>query len=249
MLQRVEGIVIRSLDYGEGNKIISIYTKEIGKISVMVRGAKKAKSRHSAITQLFTYGEFVFFKSSGMGTLNDGEIIQSHHSIRENIVLAAYAAYLSELIDRMMGESEGSSFLFNQIAACLEALEDGKDPQIVMHLFEMKILHLAGYSPVLDQCAVCAESTDNPVLGISSGGILCSKCAHREASPMAVSEKALKLLRLFLQMDIRRLGKIEVSLATKSMLKKFMRDFFDAHIDVRLKSRAFLDQMEKHNMI
>lgn len=84
MLHRVEGIVIRSMDYGEGNAIITLCTENAGKVGVLVRGAKKVKSRHAALIQLFTVGEFVFFRNNGgLGTLNAGEITQSHHPLRE----------------------------------------------------------------------------------------------------------------------------------------------------------------------
>lgn len=65
MLYRLEGIVIRSMDYGEGNKIITLCTESGGKIGVLVRGAKKPKSRHAGLTQVFTHGEYVFFSKSG----------------------------------------------------------------------------------------------------------------------------------------------------------------------------------------
>ncbi|GIQ65347.1 hypothetical protein PACILC2_39150 [Paenibacillus cisolokensis] len=65
MLYRVEGIVIRSMDYGEGNKIVTIITDTHGKAGVLIRGAKKARSRHASLAQPFTYGEFVFFAEAG----------------------------------------------------------------------------------------------------------------------------------------------------------------------------------------
>ncbi len=140
MLYRVEGIVIRSMDYGEGNKIITLCTESGGKTGVLVRGAKKPKSRHAALTQPFTYGEFVFFRNTGLGTLNAGEIIQSHHTLREDITKAAYASYACELLDRVLHDEETGTFWFKQLKACLEALESGKDPLIVMSIYEFKIL-------------------------------------------------------------------------------------------------------------
>ena len=102
MLYRVEGIVIRSMDYGEGNKIITLCTENGGKVGVLVRGAKKPKSRHAALVQLFTYGQYVFFRNTGLGTLNAGEIVESHHELREDLVKASYASYACELLDRVL---------------------------------------------------------------------------------------------------------------------------------------------------
>jgi DNA repair protein RecO (recombination protein O) len=247
MLYRVEGIVIRSMDYGEGNKIISLYTKQYGKVSVMARGVKKMKSRHSAITQLFTYGEFAYFKSGQMGTLNDGEIVRSHHRLREDLHMAAYAAYLAELVDRMTEENDGSAYLFEQLNAGLDAMEDGKDAQITAHIFEMKMLSFAGYSPVLAECVSCGGNAQDPVISVSMGGLLCTACRSRDTAAMVVSEGTLKLLSLFTQMDLRRLGAVNVKPNTKAELKRCMREWMDTHVDVRFKSRGFLDQMEKYD--
>ena len=85
MFQKVEGIVIRTTDYGETNKIVTIYSREFGKVSAMARGAKKPKSRLAAISQLMTHGHFLIQMGSGLGTLQQGEIISSMKEIREDI--------------------------------------------------------------------------------------------------------------------------------------------------------------------
>jgi DNA repair protein RecO (recombination protein O) len=248
MLYKAEAVVIRSMDYGEGNKIITLYTKQWGKVSVMARGAKKMKSRHSAITQLFTYGEYTYYKTGSMGNLNYGEIINSHHLLHENIHKTAYAAYILEMIDRMLIEQEGSSYLFEQLIAALDAIADDKDPQVITHLFEMKMLRFAGYTPILDQCVSCEASCDQPLLSIEMGGLLCDKCRQNDKPTVQFSARTLKLLRLFQQMDLKRLGKIEVSDESKSELKQCMRKFMDTHVSGFWKSRNFLDQMEKYDM-
>lgn len=248
MLYRVEGIVIRSMDYGEGNKIITLCTKTNGKVGILVRGAKKVKSRHAAITQLFTYGEFVYFKTGQLGTLNQGEILESHHVLREQLHLTAYASYVAELLDRGLEAGEIGAFLFEQLNACLTALEQGKDPQITTHLFEMKMLQAAGYHPELQTCVSCGRD-DSPMLFSSRlGGTLCIHCKNRDPAAIIISEGTLKLLRLFDRMDMRRLGNIAVKPETKAQMKQCMRTFMDIHMGLHLKSQNFLDQMDKYNI-
>ena len=77
VLTKCEGIVIRSTNYGETNKIVTLYTKEFGKIGVMARGAKKPNSRFSAVTQMFHYGTYLFQGSRGLGQLQQAETIES----------------------------------------------------------------------------------------------------------------------------------------------------------------------------
>ncbi|CAN7492164.1 MULTISPECIES: DNA repair protein RecO [unclassified Paenibacillus] len=249
MLHSVEGIVIRSMDYGEGNKIIRLFTPELGKVGVMARGAKKLKSKHGAVTQLFTYGDFVFFKQRGqMGSLNGAEIIEAHHALREDLHKSAYASYLAEMTDRMLGDEEGNNYIFEQLKAGLMAIEENKDMQIVTHLYEMKMFDLAGYLPITDACVACGETTGITTFGPNMGGTLCSRCRFKDPSAIAIGEGAQKLLRLFPRMDMRRLGSVQVKAETKEQLKQCMRAYMDVHIGVQWKSRGFIEQMEKYNI-
>ncbi|PAM94754.1 DNA repair protein RecO, partial [Flavobacterium sp. IR1] len=91
MMQKVEAIVIRTNDYGESNKIVTLFTRESGKVGVMARGAKKPKSRLAAISQLFIHGLYLFQKSNGLGTLNQAEMIHSYKEVRNDLFLASYA--------------------------------------------------------------------------------------------------------------------------------------------------------------
>lgn len=245
MLYQVEGIVIRSMDYGENNKIVTLLTRENGKAGVMIRGAKKVKSRHGSLAQPFTYGHFHYFRGHGLGTLNHGEIIESHHDLRMQLDLSAYASYASELTDRTLQEEEPSGYYFEQLKACFAALKEGKDPQVVIHLFEMRVLDLAGYAPELEECVSCSNRVGPFKLSPHTGGILCGRCFHRDPGALSLSESAHKLLRLFSRMDMRRLGSIAVKPDTKEELKRCMRGLMDAQLGLQLKSRNFLDQLDK----
>jgi len=245
MMYRVEGIVIRGTDYGEGNKIVTLFTPTHGKQGVVVRGAKKPKSRFASLAQPFTYGDFSFFKSGGLGTLSSGEIIESFRELREDLTLAAYAAYAAELCDRAVGEEDAGSYLFHQLKACLEALAQGKDAQIVIRAFEMKIVQAAGYAPLLDACANCGNPEGPFRLSAAAGGVLCLRCSGRDPDAVPLEGGAWKLLRLFAALDLRRLGNTDVKASTKRRLAQAMRLWMDHHLGVKLKSRHFLDQWER----
>lgn len=249
MLETIEGIVVRAMDYGEGHRIISLYTERLGKISVMVRGAKKVNSRLSAAAQPFTYGEYgVFLGTSGMGTLNHADTLDSHQSLREDLYKSAYSAYLVEMVDRLAPEREPNRMLFEQLKAALAALADDKDAAIILPIMEMKMLALAGYLPQLDECVSCGNEEGEMLLSVDQGGILCPRCRSKDPYAMKLTAKALRLLRLFQRVDLRRLGATEVSDETKAEIKKVMRAYMDNHMGTKWKSRHFLDQMEKYEI-
>ncbi len=247
MLYRVEGIVIRSMDYGESNKIVTLLTQSHGKVGVLVRGAKKVRSKHSSLAQLFTHGDFSFFKSSGLGTLNHGEIINSHHKLREHLDLSAHAAYIAELTDRSLQENESGQLHFEQLKACLEALNGEKDMGIVTNIYEMKILALSGYAPQLEHCANCGRTASRYFFSAGLGGVICPVCQSVDRYALQVSEAAHKLLRVFAQLDMRRLGSIQVKDDTKIELNHCIRALIDAQLGLQLKSRNFLEQLAKLN--
>lgn len=249
VLHRIEGIVIRSMDYGESNKIITLFTRDVGKVGVMVRGAKKMNSRHSAIAQLFTHGEFVFFKTgTQLGTLNHADVISSHHRLRADLMLTAYSAYMAEMVDRILTDNEPNPFIYEQLKAAFDVIEDGKDTQIITHLFEMKMLIQAGYAPNFNECASCGMETNHPRLHIQLGGLLCVNCTMNYPQSLSITEGLLKLLRLLARVDLNRLGKVEVKPETKLLLKQVMRAFLDTHIGIQWRSQHVMDQIEKYGV-
>ncbi|MFD0672060.1 DNA repair protein RecO [Cohnella sp. GCM10027633] len=246
MLYRVEGIVIRSVDYGEGNKIITLLTPSYGKQGIVVRGAKKPKSRFGAMAQLFTYGDYSYYKNNSLGTLNSGEILESFRELREGLEGPAYAAYAAELTDRAINDDEAAAYLFYQLKACQAALCEGKDPQVVLRAYEMKIVVAAGYEPALDECVSCGRAQGPFRFSPLAGGALCMYCRHRDNAALELEDGVWKLLRLFVPLDMRRLGNVAVKESTKRQLQLVMRRWMDTHLGLNLKSRQFLDQLEKY---
>jgi DNA repair protein RecO (recombination protein O) len=244
LLQKCEGIVIRSTDYGETNKIITIYTRELGKVGVMARGAKKPNSRLTSITQLFTYGMFLFQKSSGLGSLQQGETILSLRGIREDIFLTAYASYIAELLDKSTENFEKNPYLFELLKQTLEYLNDEVDPDILLNIFEMKMLTVLGLHPQLDGCALCGNKDGTFHFSIREGGFICHRCFEHDPYRLPISQTTVKLLRLFYYFDLNRLGNISVKPETKKELKDVIQAYYYEFSGLSIKSKRFLDQLD-----
>lgn len=256
MLYTVEALAIRSIDYGEGNKIITLLTREMGKVAVMARGAKKLNSRLALSAQPFTHGMYTFYLSRAgkMGTLNSTELLNGHHALREDLELMAYASYLAELTDRMINDREGSAFLFEQLTSAFAAIEEGKDCAVIMQIYELRMLQIAGYAPVLDACASCGiaiDATSSATWRFSarSGGVICANCGTSEQKAIPITPVTRKLLLLFQQLDLRNVGNINVKETTKQQVSACIRSFIDEYIDIAWKSRRFIEQLDKYKKI
>lgn len=244
-LEKIEGIIIRTTNYGETNKIVTIYSREWGKVGVMARGAKKPNSRLAAVTQLFTYGYFLVQKSSGLGTLQQGEMIASFREIKEDIFLTAYASYIVDLTDKSTDDRKPNPFLFELIYQTINLINEGYDAEILVNIFEMKMLNSLGLYPILNQCAVCGNTEGHFTFSIREGGLLCHRCLEKDPYHLKISPATVKLLRLFYYLDLSRLGNISVKPETKAELKKVISTYYDEYSGLNLKTKKFLNQMGK----
>jgi len=245
MLQKCEGIVIRTTDYGETNKIITLYTREWGKLGVMARGAKKTNSRLSSITQLFTHGYFLVNRGTGLGSVQQGEIISSLRGIGEDIFLTAYASYIVELTDKCTEDRKPNPFQFELLFQTLTYLNEGYDPDVLMNIYEMKMLNVLGLHPILNQCSVCGNTDGHFSFSIREGGLLCHRCLGVDPYHFKISPATVKLIRLFYYFDLSRLGNISVKEETKAELKKVISAYYEEYSGLYLKTKKFLKSMEQ----
>lgn len=243
MLQKCESIVIRATNYGESNKVVTLYTREWGKVGVMARGAKKPNSRLAAVTQLFTYGYFLVQKGNGLGVLQQGEMISSMRSIKEDIFLTAYASYIIDLTDKSTDEKKPNPYMFELLYQTLNYLNEGYDGEILVNIFEMKMLNTLGLYPTLNQCSICGSIDGYFSFSIREGGLLCHRCLEKDPYHLKISSVTLKLLRLFYYIDLKRLGNITVKEETKAELKKVITMYYDEYSGLQLKTKKFLNQM------
>ncbi|WP_100402316.1 DNA repair protein RecO [Bacillus sp. FJAT-42315] len=249
MLQKVEGIIIRTTNYGETNKIVTIFSREKGKIAFMARGARKPNSRLSAITQLLTHGQFLVQLGSGLGTLQQGEILTSMRHIREDLMITAYAAYMVELLDKSTEDQQVNPYLYEFLKQSLYYLNEGYDAEILTNIFEMKMLQVIGLRLELSSCVHCQSCEGHFAFSIRENGLLCHRCFDIDPHRLPLSQPAIRLLRLFYYIDLERLGTINVKVETKKELRAAISLYYDEYSGLFLKSRRFIDQLEKMEAI
>jgi DNA repair protein RecO (recombination protein O) len=249
MLQKCEGIVLRTTDYSETNKIVTLYTREWGKVGVMARGAKKPNSRLAAITQHFSYAYFLIQKGSGLGSMQQGEMISSMRKIREDIILTAYASYILELTDKCTDDRRPNPYLFELLLQTLKYMNEEYDLDILLHIFEMKMLNSLGLYPILNKCAVCGQGDGHFSFSIRENGFICHRCLEKDPYHLKISHATVKLLRIFYYFDLSRLGDISIKVETKKELKIVIEAYYEEYSGIYLKSKRFLDQMEQFRNI
>lgn len=245
MLHRLEGIVIKLKDYGETNKIVTLLTKDAGKITVMARGAKKPASRLSAITQLFSYGNYLVQKGNGMGTLQQGELINSHRYLREDFEATAYASFIVELVEKLTESEKPSTAVFNVLYQALHAISEKYDPEAITLFVEWKMLSLAGIYPIMNRCANCNATDGEFAFSFQQIGLLCNRCFQVDPYIIRLAPNHIKLIRIFMEVPIDQVGSLKVKKETKHLMKRIARTIYDEQVGLQLKSRKFMDQIDR----
>ncbi|WP_042145975.1 DNA repair protein RecO [Paucisalibacillus sp. EB02] len=249
MLEKIDGIIIKTKDYGETHKIVTIFSKRIGKFSAIARGAKKPKSRMAAVTQPFIYGQFFVYLSKGLSSIQQGEIIESYRVIREDIMKTAYAAYVVELTDKLLDEKVPNPEIYEQLMATFEWISEHDDVSIPLMMYEMKLYRAGGFAPTVHLCTHCGEKNAPYSFSMVEGGLLCSRCQHVDPEAVPLSNSVVKLLYIFSKVGLERIGNVTVKEETRQLLRSLFDSYYDRYGGYYLKSKKFLNQIAKFSDI
>jgi len=140
------GVIIKTMEYQENDKICTMYSNILGKISFLARGAKKNRSKLSSSTNDFIYGEFVLTKGRSLYYLDDASVIEAFRQFSEDLIKITYASYFCELIDIACVSDERNDQLFKEFISALYILKlNIMKAETLARIFEIKIIYLNGF--------------------------------------------------------------------------------------------------------
>lgn len=241
MQVNVEGIVLNTKNYGDTSKILDILTIDYGIIGVIAKGCKSLKSNLRSVTDKFTYAKFtIYYKKDKLSTLSEASVINNFSNIKKDIEKISYASFLLDLTSQVYKHSEDSE-VYNILISSLIKINDNFNPLVITNIVELKYLNYLGIGLTLDGCSICGNKS---VVTLSSdkGGYLCSKCHTNEP---IVSEKAIKLVRMYTLVDINKISKLEINSNIVKEVNNFIDDYYDRYAGLYLKSKSFLKNISK----
>ncbi len=241
---KTEGVIIRVRDYSEADRIVTLFSRDYGKVQAIAKGCRKQQSRKRGIIQLFTYGEFALYRGRNLDTITQCESKESFGILRENLERMAYGAYMAELLDGFITSGEPHEDLFNLTLICLHLLTV-EDPELVRRTFETRIMALLGYQPHLDDCVNCGRPLNGPRVAFSSrmGGSLCELCAHHDIDSLACSIGSLHMLKRLAGWDLKRLGVLKLTGNTRQEIGKILKTYISQRLEREIKAEEFLQSL------
>lgn len=237
-----ETIVLRHQDFRENDVILTVYTKEFGKLSFLARGLKKATSKNAAHCSLFCHSIFHFNdnEKQGMQTLKNAERKNMFRHIYEDLNKQAIAQVMCECIEKI--GDEPSELLFEILLKSLTYLNDTKKPFVVLGLFLAHCNEYCGIRPNVDECIKCHRQDQIAAISLQDGGFLCLHCMDGFYHER-LSEEQLRSFRLFHKADIDDFYVLEKYLNSDFEDIKHILLIFEEYSGVQIKSAAFLEKV------
>ena len=219
-LLKCNGVVIKTQDYRENDKLVWLYTDNLGKITMIAKGAKKSKSKLFASTIPLCYGEYLLFKGKSLFVLQEGKINNSFQGLLDNLDKLTYSSYICELIDIALVEGEKNIQVFKEFLTTLYLLNtDALDYELLIRYFELKLLKATGYGLNLDNCVCCGKKINvSNYIDVSNFGGICESCIRENG--MYLSKGAYNSLKFLINTSPDKIYRLKISNDIKKEIEK-----------------------------
>jgi DNA repair protein RecO (recombination protein O) len=237
MLQRTEGIVLRTIPFGDADLIVSFLTPDLGLLKTFAKSPLKTKSRFGSSLEPLTHSKIAFWgkENTALPRLTQSDIIHSFQSIRDTLKRFLKVSEIIELTLRFIPEREANKRVYSLLLHTLHNIEDNppsrpstKGGRGVLDLgtlyYKIHFLRLAGFAPKLDTCGRCGKN--GHWFYVAQGSMLCETCAKGVDVPISISQGAIRLYSDLLTWNIQKIQRIKPSDALFSELS----DIMDMHV-------------------
>lgn len=241
---RTEAVVIRRGDTGEADRLLTLLTPA-GKRRVVAKGARKTASRIAGHIELFSYATMLLAVGRTFDIVTQSALIHSYEHLRADLDRIGAAYYCAELIDRLIEEEDENPQVFELLVETLGALDAGSPADLVLRMFELRLLGYVGYRPRFHHCAACQEQLTEQASRFSPamGGVLCPRCASADPRAMAMGLGAFKLLRFLQTQPIEAVDRMQISPQVRAESEALLRAYIRQVLERDLRSVAFLDDV------
>jgi len=244
-------VLLRRVDYGDFDLILTLFTQTTGKISVIAKHAKKSKKRFAGVLELFTVLKVTCQTSrrAGLPVLQEALLEEPFAAIRESMLNTAYASYWAELVTTWAEEAQQLERLYRLLVFVLGELDRRQmDPAPLNLLFQMRFLDIAGLCPNLNYCCICKRTLDNHSHHVSGvdlprGGLRCHGCGEGDDPHACLSRGTIKQLQWLAQGDVNRVGRLRFSSQALQEAQHFLETFVPFHLGKEPRSLKFLRQI------
>ncbi len=243
-IESCEGIILSETNYSESSKILNVFTKEFGLIGIMSKGCRGMKSKLRGVSRKLIYGTFHFYhREKGVSTLIGVDVINSFNNTLTDLERVSYSSFILDLSLQVIRQNDDPE-IFDLLIDTLTKIEEGFNPLVMTNIIELKILDYLGVSPSIDSCGLCGSNKNIVTLSADASGYICGDCYKNE---VLVSDKTIKMIRMYYYVDIKNITKLSVSDEVSFEINRFLDEYYDKYTGLYIKSKDFIKKIQVLN--
>ncbi|MCI8384633.1 MAG: DNA repair protein RecO [Clostridia bacterium] len=229
---KINGIVLSESNMGDFDKMLTILTPNVGKISCVAKGARRPKSALLAGTQMFCFGEYLVFKGSQTYHINSVEPIEVFYNLRIDLDKLKYAVHISKIVQDVTQENQNCFRILQLLLNTLYIIaETDKNLDLVLAVFQLRLLCILGFTPQVSKCTNCKETEGLVCFSIKENGMKCKACEKQDTSTITVSKSTLSAIQYTVTAPPKRLFAFEVKEEALEEFKLVTKLYFNEKLE------------------
>ena len=235
---KISGVVISENSLGDSDKILTILTPNIGKITVVAKGAKRPKSLLMAGSQFLCFGEYILYKSQDMYKMNSCEPIEVFYNVRIDLEKLNYASHITKIINDVTTENQNNYNILKLFLNTLYTIsETDKELDFILSIFKFRLLKILGYSPNILECTSCGKKDEKEYkyFSIKDDGFKCSNCGRLDTSSIEITEGAKYGIIYSILADSKKIYSFKISDQAKREIELIARLYFNEKLEKEYK--------------
>lgn len=241
-----DAVVVRTSNLGEADRIITLVTPIHGLVRGVAKAARKPGSKVGGHLDLLKHVSVSVRETRTLHGLSQASTLNGFRGLRDDLDRFSRGSYVSEMAERFSVENGSNQPLFRLLLDTLDALETSKNPEMVIHFFEMRLLQLSGFSPELSRCVETGVELEpaNHLYSSDRGGLVNNEARPvGETALLPASLNTIKLLRFLSRTDISQAGVMKAGEDESRQLSRILRAQIHHVLDRGLRSEAFMDEV------
>ncbi len=243
-----QGIVLKSINFGELDRIVTLFTRKKGKINVIAKGARKVGNRFGPALDCPAISNFMFYNGRGMPVLSQAEIVDCHREIGKKTNQWVFANYLLFAIDRCYEPEESDERIFETVLFYLDLSTKCENFYILALKFRIDLIRFLGFLPRIRSCAVCGKPFKKIPQGwsVASGGMICEKCFSSIADIHYLPPNMMTLLAKLMTFSCASCLSIQLREIQFAYLDRFVSEYLTYHVGKKITEwKIFLERFQE----
>lgn len=233
---KINGIILSENNLGDFDKMLTMLTPGVGKISCVAKGARRPKSALLAGTQIFCFGEYLMYKGTNTYHINSVETIEVFYNIRTDLDKLKYAVHINKIVQDVTHENENSYNILQLLLNTLYTIsETDKDLDMVLGVFKLRLLTILGFTPNINKCTNCKEKENLQYFSIRDNGFKCEACSKQDKSTIKMSESTINAIKYTVMAPAKKIFSFNIKDEALEEFKLITKIYFNEKLEKEYK--------------